>query len=570
MLVTFPFQANAYDNTTLIKNAEIFDATGQVPFKSDVLVKNGRIELIEEKIEPSSHVKSIINASGLSMLPGLIDVHTHWTSAENMTRASTATALLQSGVTTVTDFHSSPESYAAKRSHHKSLLSPDVFFIARMSTPGGHGASWGDDNMTRIVASKEEAKRGVGIIAPYKPDAIKVFSDGWRYGGDNNLTSMNEPVLKTIVDEAQAADLPVFTHTVTVDKAYIAARAKVRAIVHALQDENADMGLAKLMRDNEVFYAPTLAVYEPRPDKLVGVSKDRRAIIEKRQKHSKYNLQLFERHGVKIALGSDSGIASTPIGESSLRELELLVDFGLTPTQALIAGTINSAGVLGFQKDRGTLEVGKRADFVLVRGKPWENISDYRKLDSVFVSGRPLVKNGVLNGNQGIARPSVSPALKLIDDFEHSDGKTAAQAERRHLVETGHPRSELLVHTIPRGQSDKALHLSAKMSIKENPSAFVTLPLSPGAYSPRDVSRFEGIRFDARGDGAYELIADTGSTTTRAKFEAGRVWSIVEISFDDLGHESKTQIETLTEISIGGRRQRGDMMWLEIDNVEFF
>jgi imidazolonepropionase-like amidohydrolase len=78
--------------------------------------------------------------------------------------------------------------------------------------------------------------------------------------------------------------------------------------------------------------------------------------------------------GVAIALGTDSGIAAAPFGESSLRGLELLVDFGLSAADAIVADTANSAAVLGLKEDRGTIEIGKRADFVLVRGQPWQNI----------------------------------------------------------------------------------------------------------------------------------------------------------------------------------------------------
>lgn len=561
----------AEEPSLLIQNAMIFDATGKAPYLSDVLVIDGRIAAIDKTIENPAPGIETIDAEGLSLLPGLIDVHVHWTSADNMTRASTATALLLSGVTTSTDFHSAPESYAPKRTHHEMLVSPHVFYIARMSTPGGHGAGWTDQNMTRTVLSERDARAGVNAIRPYKPDGIKAFSDGWRYGSGVDNTSMNENALTAIVEEANAFGAPVLTHTVTVERAKIAARSKVSAIVHAIQDNDADQELVDLMKENGVIYAPTLAVYEPREDKLARItSEDVLARTWKRQRHSKQNLKLFAENGVTIALGTDAGIASTPMGESSLRELELLVEFGLSPTEALIAGTANSAAALRLQDDRGTIEVGKRADFVLVKGAPWKQISDYRKLEYVFVDGQPVAKNGVLLVAQGEARPNVKQANRLIDDFEREDGKTAADAARFRSGDTSHPRAAVVIQTVPRGGKGKALLVSAEMAMKDNPRVFVNLPLSLGGYTPNDVSRFEGVRFDARGDGEYAVRFNTGDGVVSADFDADHKWRPIKIQFSDTDAEADQNLDTLFSIAIGGSREAGEKLWLELDNVEFF
>src|SRR6185295_11376281 len=84
------------------------------------------------------------------------------------------------------------------------------------------------------------------------------------------------------------------------------------------------------------------------------------------------NAKLLYDSGVTIALGTDAGMPGTPHGASTLHEMELLVRAGLTPSQALIAGTASSAKVINQLDDRGTIEKGKRADLVLIKGEPWK------------------------------------------------------------------------------------------------------------------------------------------------------------------------------------------------------
>ncbi len=565
--------ASAAEARLLVRNATIFDATGKDPYTADVLIENGRFASIGENL-PAPDDAQIVNAEGLSLLPGLIDVHVHWTNADNMTRADVATALLLSGVTTATDFHSAPESFGPKRDWSENLISPHVLFTARMGTPGGHGADWGDENMTRQAISPQEARAAVQALRPYKPDVIKVFADGWRYGSGIDNASMNENALAAIVEEAGADGLPVVTHTVSVERAKAAARAGVTAIVHAVQDKRADDELVGLMRDRNVIYAPTLAVYEPRPDKMAEVTDEtQRRRIQARQDFSRYNLNRFVKGGVRIALGTDSGIASTPFGESSLRELELLVDFGLSPEAALIAGTAGSAAVLTLENDRGTIEAGKRADFVLVRGKPWRRISDYRNLEYVFLDGRLAARAGALAAGQGAPEPPAAAASRLIDDFERDDEKTAGGAKRLFDVDAGFPRSAIISQRVPKASGDRALNISAKMAVKTAPHAFVALPLSPGGFAPADASAYQGVRFDARGEGAYAVEIATRSGSAMKHFDAGRVWRKVEVNFSEFhtaSEETRISLEAVYAVKIGARRDAGEAFWLEIDDVEFF
>lgn len=553
----------------IIRNVTIFDATGRDPFVADVEIRDGRFSAIGKKL-PARRGTTVINAKGLSLLPGLTDVHVHWTGMGGISRADTATLLLQSGVTTATDFHSAPESFGPKRAWHEQLISPHVVFTARTATPGGHGADWGDENITRLATTSREGKSIVGALAPYKPQVIKVFADGWRYGSGINNASINIDALAAIVEEARSLGLPVVTHTVTVDGAKTASQAGVTAIVHAIQDRKLDDELISLMQDSGVYYAPTLAVYEPRPDKTANSTDAQMQPVIRRQEASRYNLQRIAEAGIPIALGTDSGIGATPFGESSLRELELLVEFGLSPKQALMAGTANSAQLLGLGDDRGTIEIGKRADFVLVRGAPWAKISEYRNIESVFVDGKQIVKGGALTQTQ---KPGVPPAVAagaVIDDFEQAGNLTAGGAVRTVDVEYGFPRSVLITQAVPRSDGGKALQLSADLSDKESPKALIVLPLSPGSFVPSDATQFKGLRFEARGDGGpyrVEFVSQSGVVSD--EFAADSEWQTMEVPFSEMEGEEFSR-GALYAVKFGASRAGGEIFWLEIDNVGFY
>lgn len=564
--------SSASAEALLIRDADIFDVTDGSVHEGDVLVIDGRFSAVEDTITKYPSGTRIIDADGLGLLPGLIDVHTHWTGMNGADRASIASDLLKAGVTTATDFHSAPESFESKRAYHKTIQSPHVFYAARIGVPYGHGTEWGDEHITKVIFSAREGQAAVESLLPYKPDAIKVFADGWRYGGVVNLTSINEDALEAVVDTASAAGLPVFSHTVTVEGGKIAAEGGVTAIVHAIQDADADEELVSLMQEHDVLYSPTLTVYEPFEHELAEMSKVSAAMVLYRQERSRANMRTFLDAGIRVALGTDQGIDNNPFGEADLRELELMVDFGLTPAEALQAATRNSAAVLKLEEDRGSIEAGKRADFILVDGHPWDSISEIRNVKHVFVDGVQVVADGQLTKPQGSGRPSATPAQSVIDDFEADDLTTKYGARRFKTYDAGLPRSEVMLGRVERIGGGKALHMSAMMALKDDPFAFATLPLSPGEFVPVDASAFTGVRFEARGSDTYDIILSSTSGEGEHSFVAGPEWKTVEISFASLQGEdgAPLNVSELLDVSFGMHAQADQSVWLEIDNVEFY
>ncbi len=580
LLLTGAVQA-AEAPAVAIVGATVFDATGAAPRVATVVLRDGRIAAVGRGLKVPRGAK-VIDAKGLSLLPGFFDVHTHWTpGGEPRITPTIANAYIAAGVTTVNDFHQQPESFAPRRQWLGTLAAPHVNFVARMSTPGGHGADWADQATTKWVNTPRAARSEVQALVPYKPDFIKAFADGWRYGVSADNTSMDQATLSALVDEAHKNKIKVLTHTVTVERGKIAGRAKVDIIAHSLQDRPVDLEAIEAIKAGGTAYAPTLAVYDP--DKGLVAGAPAPADTPARQQsvrkfgYALQNVKALSDAGVTIALGTDAGMPNTPHGVSTLREMELLVQAGLTPTQALMAGTANSARVLGLLEDRGTIEPGKRADLVLVKGEPWRDIAAVRQTQRVFVDGKLVHGPGAVlpPANSQDAMPPVKVAA-LIDDFEGP--RSRLDTLRLNDMDGGHDRSIQVAQVIERAPGDHVLSLSARMADKEDPSAAVIVPLTRGSVQPVDARAFKGVKFDVRGDGGtYNLDINTLNGRWRAEVKAGPEWSTVEAPFVALkpapGRGASTSPWTggdLLEVEVGGSRPARQTLWLEVDNLQFY
>jgi imidazolonepropionase-like amidohydrolase len=583
----FALSAASYASSTsapkaiAIVGATVFDATGATPHPATVVIKDGRIFDIGSQVRIPRGA-TVIRAKGAALLPGFFDLHTHWTaSGDPGTTPQIASAYVAAGVTTVNDFNAAPESYEPRRRWLASLIAPHVNFAARVSTPGGHGADWADVATTKWVNTPEAARAAIQGLIPYKPDLIKAFTDGWRYGNAPDNTSMDEWTLSALVEEAHKNSLRVFTHTVTVDRGALAARAHVDVITHSLQDRPLDAEAIASIKANGTAITPTLAVYEPvKPGQSPPQNRDDPKVQQGFRKFgfALQNVKALHDAGVMIALGTDAGMPGTQHGFSTLHEMELLVQAGLTPTEALMAATANSATLMNQIADRGTIEKGKRADLVLIKGTPWERISDLRNTDRVFIDGKlvsgPNVSPDSFNANVALRALT---ATALIDDFERTDGRSSLDTLRTDDPDGGIDRTVEISQRINRSPTDHALSVAARMAIKAKPFAGVIIPLSRGSIEPVDVRAFRGVRFDIRGDGAYELRVNTSTARWGAAVTADPQWRKVEVPFAALaareGRWSKDSVwrgDDLTEVEFLGERQPGQKLWMEIDNVEFY
>jgi hypothetical protein len=431
----------------------------------------------------------------------------------------------------------------------------------------------------------------------YKPDVIKVFADGWRYGRDPDLNSINEDTLAAIVADAHAAGIPVITHTVTLKEAKIAAMAGVDSVGHGVGDAPVDAELIDLMKKNGTAYIATLATFEPqedrtfRPAEWASLRPAERAREEarmakplepieaydsKRWAIMRGNIRSLKAAGIRIGIGTDAGIGGTYHGSSTIREIRWLTMLGFTPAEALVAATSTSAGIMGLDKVQGTIKPGMRADVVLVAGKPDETIADLYNVRHVWVAGREQDLIALKKLADGAA-PTPMPVATMpgpIDTGARADGRTDLDTLPVESTESGTDHSRLFYVRPADPRVGKKLMLTARMGARAQPFAQLIVPLTRGAVTLADASGFAGVAFDARGSGRYSLAFDSYGLQPddwfHASFDVGETVQEVRVPFTALQGTGAFDPKSLRALLIRLHGDPGATTWLEVGNLRFY
>lgn len=276
----------------------------------------------------------------------------------------------------------------------------------------------------------EEAAHDVDELATWHPDVIKIWVDNY-YG--QFQASMKEEVYTAIIKEAHKRGIRVAAHLYHLTDAHKLVAAGVDIMAHSIRDGEIDDSLVAEMKEKHVAYIPTLALdefataylddpswlndpffrnslepgvytmitspaYKEKLRKSPVTSQEQAAL-----KYALINLRKLYKAGILVAMGTDSG--ATPIraqGFSEHMELELMVQAGLTPLEAIKVATYNSAKLLGIDADRGTLEAGRRASFLVLDKDPGADIRNTHTLSAVWSDG-VKVSDGPLGINKNTA-----------------------------------------------------------------------------------------------------------------------------------------------------------------------
>jgi imidazolonepropionase-like amidohydrolase len=384
----------------LIRPAAVFDGE-QRRERWNVLVDGERIAAAGPELAAGEGTRTI-DLPRATLLPGLIDLHTHlllhpydersWADqvlrdpeSFRVARAVVAAKrTLDAGFTTVRDLGTEGAGEAdtgLRRAIEEHVVpGPRVVCVTRAIVARGSYGPTGFHSGCCVPQGAEEVDGAESILRATRTqiargaDWIKVYAD-YRFGpaGDARPTfSCDE--LALIVRVAHDAGVPVAAHATTAEGMRRAALAGVRTIEHG--NEGTPEVFA-LMAEHGVAYVPTLTAYEAL-ERLRNLAKDHPAVVAKRDAFAAARVS-----GVTIANGSDVGVF--PHGENA-RELELLVEHGLAPLEALSAATKTAAAVLG-RDDLGTIRPGARADLVAVDGDPTRAISDLRAVRLVLKDG---------------------------------------------------------------------------------------------------------------------------------------------------------------------------------------
>ena len=586
--------------TVLIRGARIFDGTGAPSKVGNVLVRGDRIAAVGPRVRAPRRSR-IVDARGLTLIPGLHDLHTHmrapgFDAPDDLSKAYAA--YLVNGVTAVNEFSVSPEMLAPIREMTASggVVAPHLQLAIRLGVPGGHGTEYGwGRSFTLEAATPRAAHLAMARALPYRPDVIKVFADGWRYGRSASLNSMNEPTLAAIVRDAHSAGIPVITHTVTLEGAKVAAAAGVDALGHGIGDALVDDALIALMKAKGTAYVPTLVVFEPQEDRdFLPAEWDRLRPPERAREEARIhdddeagpaqsprwkimqeNVRRLKAAGIPIGVGTDAGVGGVYHGTSTLREIRWLTKLGLTPAEALAAATSISSGILRQSRDHGRIAPGQRADLVLTGGRPDEDIADLYDVRRIFLAGRemPLER---LSRALADDRPSPLPAHPMAGPI-HTGAGPAGRTDLDTLpvegTDPGFDHSHLDVAHAPGGR----LLLMAGMGAAPRPFAELNLPLTRGAVHLADASGFSGLAFEVRGAGGYALLLNSYAihprSWFRASFEANAARREVRIPFTAFQSplaEARLDPRRLRALLFRLEGEPGGGAWLELGNVRFY
>lgn len=391
------------------------------------LVDNGRIVRVGRKgaVKAPPGVAHV-DLSGKTVMPALIDAHVHLGyqkdlvySAGNFTRENLIDQLNRyayCGIAAVlslgTDLGDLPFELRAEqqsgklggalyRTAGRGFAAPN----AGPGTPELKASAYG-------VTTEEEARRLVRVEIARHVDFIKIWVD------DRNGTvqKLSPALYRAIIDEAHRHRTRVIAHVYYLDDAKELARAGIDAFAHLVRDREMDGEVIALIKQHNVLVMPNIAIsengvhaqppawlddpllHEVAPaaviDRVRGSYARRTpegvARAQKIYRDMQRSLAKLNAAGVRIGLGTDDGaIRDHFYAYTALRELQLMVDGGMTPAQTLTAATVTSAEFLRLP-DHGTLDPGKSADFVVLDANPLDNIANATKIAQVYLRGQEI------------------------------------------------------------------------------------------------------------------------------------------------------------------------------------
>lgn len=545
----------------LFHDVRVFDGSSVVGHR-DVLVRNGKIEQMAPRISPPAGVRTIQGA-GRTLLPGLIDSHTHAFGAA-------LTTALMFGVTTELDMFSDVATARALRADQvagKATARADLLSAGTLVTvPNGHGTEYGIPIPT--IVSPDSAQAFVDARIAEGSDYIKiVHDDGHAYG--LSWTPMSPKLLRALVDAAHKRGKLAVVHIGDLAGARAAVEAGADGLVHLFVDLAPDAEFSRFVATRKAFVVPTLTVLmsisgTPGAGTLVNDARmnaylSRQDITLLKQAfpkrpglpptsytHAEQTVRQLHAARVPILAGTDAGNPGTAHGAAMHRELELLVKAGLTPIEALAAATSVPARTFRLA-DRGRIAIGLRADVMLVDGDPTTDITATRNIIGVWKQGVELDRATFAKtiAADNLAQASAPTGLGAGDISNFDDGTQTTRfgsgwSVSNDAMASGKSTATIAVADGGAQGTSKALAISGVISPAFN-QPWAGAMFSPGAqmFQPVNLSSRKELRFWAKGDGrtyrVFVFAESKGFTPLTQTFVAGTEWKEYVFPFSAFG-----------------------------------
>ncbi|GAB3267580.1 hypothetical protein GCM10027296_46260 [Chitinimonas naiadis] len=540
-------------DATLIRDVAVFDGTAMLG-KRSVLIRDGRIADADFKgPAPAGTIER--RCDPCTLLPGLIDSHVHAFANQKLP------VLL--GVTTQLDMFMPPSATQETRARMaKGTLDDEADLFSAgilVTTPKGHGTEYGIPIPT--LSKPEDADAFVAERLGEGSDYIKlVYDDGKNYG--LNFTTLDLPTLSAAIAATHKRGKLAVVHVSTLQAATEAVQAGADGLVHLFVDKEADDAFVALAKQKRIFIVPTYTVYESvfgragsaellkAPAIANLLDSGQRGALGQTMRPVNASARLdglmrisigrLKAAGIPILAGTDAGNPGTLHGASLHRELALLVQAGLSPSEALAAATSVPAAAFGL-KDRGRIAKDMKADLLLVKGDPSRDILATRDIVEVWKNGKPVdglrTARLVAMEQERLAaaqrKPQALPKDGQIGQFSLQDGQIKLAAPFGSWSQTAdgvmQGKSSVAFSAGLGPEQQTSLRLQGELRTGfAYPWAGVAFMPGSQPFSPVDLSAAKGIRFKVRGDGGLYAIQAFwqagGYQPSAATFRADPEW----------------------------------------------
>ncbi|HUD42931.1 MAG TPA: CIA30 family protein [Dokdonella sp.] len=543
--------ADATPAAFAIRDVRVFDGE-RVIERASVIVRAGRIEAVGADL-PMPEGLTVLDGSGRTLLPGLIDAHAH-------SFGSARRQALAFGVTVETDLHGDA-ARLPQLARERAALAPtdqaDLWAAGfAVTVPGGHGTQYGMAVPT--VGPDTDVAAFVGARIDEGADFVKlIVEDLSVYSETTRWPTLTPQQIATAIGAAHARDRQVFAHVSRRADALHAVRSGVDGLAHVFVDEPVDEALLAAAAAAKPFVVPTLSVTAAGAGAGDGASlltdarvRDRldaeqvaslgarfpataRSAVHRRLALD--NVRRLHAAGVTILAGTDAGNPGTAHGASLHGELELLTHAGLSPREALAAATAWPAGRLGLA-DRGRIAPGLRADLVLVDGDPTREITATRAIVAIWKNGH-AVERTVPAGDAASTRGADGSGLDRIGAFDETVDSQPGSGWHGTTDQMIGGRSTAAHRRIEPGVAGSAGALAIEGEIVAGAAfPWAGVVFLPGAepMAPVDLSTRRELVFQTRGDGReYQVMLLSGPSVqgmpAMRAFVAGPQWSTVRL-----------------------------------------